>query len=77
MRAGEGVEYSSNIFDLGSRWSWVVSFTSRPLYPWRKSPHYPLVTRLAGPYSRSVRCAVEKNLLPLPGIEPWLCSPSL
>jgi hypothetical protein len=26
--------YSSIILDLGTGWSWVVSFTPRPLYPW-------------------------------------------
>jgi hypothetical protein len=28
--------------------------------------------RLGGPQSRSGRCGVEKNLLPLPGIDPRL-----
>jgi hypothetical protein len=31
---------------------------------------FPLHRRLDGPQSRSERCGVEKNLLPLPGIEP-------
>jgi hypothetical protein len=35
-----------------------------------KSPWYPLDRRLGGPQSRSGRCGEEKNLLPLPGIEP-------
>jgi len=26
------------ILDLGSRWRWVVSFTSRPLYPQTNCP---------------------------------------
>jgi hypothetical protein len=30
--------YSSTIFNVGTRWRWVVSFTSRPLYPWGKFP---------------------------------------
>jgi len=30
----------------------VVSFTTRPLYPQRKSPWYPLERRLSGPQSR-------------------------
>jgi hypothetical protein len=37
--------------------------------PLRKSPRYPFHGRLGGPQSRSGRCEVEKNLLPLPGIE--------
>jgi hypothetical protein len=28
------------IIDLGTRWRWVVSFTTRPLYPQGKSPFY-------------------------------------
>jgi hypothetical protein len=34
--------YSSTIPDLGTRWKWVVSFTSFPLYPRIKSPWCPL-----------------------------------
>jgi hypothetical protein len=34
------------IFDLGTRWRWVVSFTPLPLYPQGKSPFYPLDRRL-------------------------------
>jgi hypothetical protein len=26
------------ILDFGTRWRWVVSFTSRPLYPQGKNP---------------------------------------
>jgi hypothetical protein len=37
--------HSSNILDLGARWR-VVSFTHKPLYPWRYSPHYPMYTRV-------------------------------
>jgi hypothetical protein len=38
----------------------------------------PLDRRVCGPQSRSVpsgRCTKEKNLLPLPGVEPWFSSP--
>jgi hypothetical protein len=41
----------------------VVSFTPRPLYPWEKSPRYPLNMRLSWPWSRSGRCG-EKSLTP-------------
>jgi hypothetical protein len=41
------------ILDLGTSWSWVVSFTPRPLYHQRKSPPYPLDKRLGGPQKRS------------------------
>jgi hypothetical protein len=32
----------SRILNLGIRLRWMVSFTSRPLYPWGKSSRYPL-----------------------------------
>jgi hypothetical protein len=41
--------YSSNVLDLGSRCRWVVSFTTRPLYPWGYRSRYPLDKRLGGP----------------------------
>jgi hypothetical protein len=37
------------ILDLGIRWKLVDSVTLRPLYPWGKSPRYPLENRLRGP----------------------------
>jgi len=37
------------IFNLGTRWRGVVTFTLRPLYPRCKSPWYPLGRRLRGP----------------------------
>jgi hypothetical protein len=49
----------------------VISFTPRPLYPQGKSPQYPLDRKLGGLQSRSRCCGVEKNLLPLSGIELW------
>jgi hypothetical protein len=38
----------------------MVSFTSQMLYPWGKSPRYPLDRKLVGTQSRSGRCGVEK-----------------
>jgi hypothetical protein len=35
-----------------------------------KQPPVPLARRLGGPQSRSGRCAVDKDLLRLPGIKP-------
>jgi len=53
------------ILDLGTRWIWVVSFTSRPLYPQGKSPRYPLDRRLGGPPEPFwTRGGEEKNSLP-------------
>jgi hypothetical protein len=63
-------KYRSTILGLANRWRCVVSSTPRPLYPRVKSPLYPLDRRLGRPQSWSRRCGVEKNLLPLPGIEP-------
>jgi hypothetical protein len=58
------------IFDLGTRWRWVVSFTPWPLYPQGKSPWYPLDRRLGGPQRRSWHSSEEKNSQLLPGLEP-------
>jgi hypothetical protein len=44
---GSGCIYQC-IFDLGGSWIWVVSFTSRPLYPRGKRSRYPLDRRLSG-----------------------------
>jgi hypothetical protein len=62
--------YSSITHDLSTRYGWVVILMPRPLYPRGKKPQYPLNRGLGGPHSRSGPCGVEKNLLPLPGIEP-------
>jgi hypothetical protein len=59
-----------HIPDLGTRWKWVVSFTTRPLYPQGKSPRYPLDRRLGGPQSRSGRGGEKKNSQSPSGIEP-------
>jgi hypothetical protein len=41
--------YRLDFLDLGTSWSWVVSYTLRPFYLWGKSTWYPLYTRMAGP----------------------------
>jgi hypothetical protein len=61
--------YGSNIFDLGSWWRWVVSFTPLLLYSLGKSPRYLFDRRLGGPQSPSGSCEEKKNLVLL-GIEP-------
>jgi hypothetical protein len=49
MKTYGGVEAQrATTFDLGTRWSWVVSFTPQPLCPQGKSPGYLLHSRLAG-----------------------------
>jgi hypothetical protein len=40
-----------------------------------KNPQYTLAGRLGGLQSESGCCGIEKNLLPLPGIEPQPSSP--
>jgi hypothetical protein len=55
------VGIASRIFDLGTKWRRVVSFTTRTLYPQGKSPWYPLDRRLGGPQSRSGHGVKEKN----------------
>jgi hypothetical protein len=61
--------YSWTILDLGTRWKWVVDFTPWSLYPQGKSPWYNSDRRLSGPQGRYGRSEIEKNPLPMPGIE--------
>jgi hypothetical protein len=49
-------------YDLDTIWTYMVSFTSRTLYPRGKSQMYPLYRRLGGPRNRSELCAEEKDL---------------
>jgi hypothetical protein len=60
-RGGRGIATRS--LDLGTRWRRVVSFTSRPFYPQRKSPWYPLDMRLSWPQSRIY--SILKRYLPV------------
>jgi hypothetical protein len=53
-----------SILDLGTRWRWVVSFTTRPLYPQEKSLCFPLDRGWVGP--RAVLDAVVKRKIPSP-----------
>jgi hypothetical protein len=74
MEAYWGVEVQLHVlFDLGTRWRWMVSFTSWSLYPQGKSSLYPLDWRLGGSQSRFGRGNEEKNSQSPPGIEP--CNP--
>jgi hypothetical protein len=59
-----------HILDLGTRWRWVFSLTSRPLYHQGKCPRYPLDMRLGRPQSRSGRGVEVKNSQPPPEFEP-------
>ena len=50
--------------------------TSHPGYcTARKEPLYPLNRRLGGPQRQYRRFGKEKNVLPLPGFEPWTVHP--
>jgi hypothetical protein len=53
----------------------VVSFTSLPLYPQRKSLCYLLGRRMCGPQNRSGRGGEDKNSRPLPELEPPIIQP--
>jgi hypothetical protein len=66
---------SPRIFYLGTRWTGVVIFMPRPLYPQGKSPWYPLDRRLGGLQSRSGRGGEEKNFQTLPGLETPIIQP--
>jgi hypothetical protein len=59
------VGIAPRILDLGTRWSWVVSFTPRPLHFEGKSHWYPLGRRLGGPQSLPGRggevCLLDVN----------------
>jgi len=61
------------ILGLRTRCRWVVSFTSRPLYPQGKSSCYPLDRRLGGP--RAILVMVVKRKIPSPHLELQLFSP--
>jgi len=50
-RCHEGV-LGDRILNLRTRWRWVVSFMSRPLYPQGKSSCYSLDRRFGGPQNR-------------------------
>jgi hypothetical protein len=65
----EAWSYNSDIIDLSNGWSWVISFTPRPLYVRWKGPRYSLDKRLGAPQSRTGRCGVEKNYVPVSGID--------
>jgi hypothetical protein len=49
--------------DLALIWKWVVGIMSRPLYPWGKSPQYPLDRRLGESQNWSGWLGEEKKIL--------------
>jgi hypothetical protein len=61
-------EYSSTILYVGTRWRYVVSFTSRLHYTRGNRPGYPLGQE-AGWASEPVWTLWRRELLTLPGLE--------
>jgi hypothetical protein len=49
------------ILNFGTRWRCMVSFLPWSLYPWGKSPQYPLDRGLGGPQSQCGHSGKEKN----------------
>jgi hypothetical protein len=66
---GGGYRYNSNILELDTKRSCVVSFTPRPLYTRGKSPRCPSYRRLDRLQNWPERRGVEKIFLILPGLE--------
>jgi hypothetical protein len=68
MKTYVGVEVSSTVLDVGTKWKWVVSFTPLPLYTRGKSVGTLWIGDCVGP--RVGLDAVEKGkTLALPGVE--------
>jgi hypothetical protein len=68
----EDWRYTFTITDLGIKWRGVLSVL---LYLRGKKHRYSLRRRLDGPQNQPGRCGVEKNILPMLGIEPPWASP--
>jgi hypothetical protein len=62
--------YRSTIFDLGTRWRWVINFTPLPLYPRRNSPYMPIVLEIGWVPEQAWTLWKRENLLLLSGIKP-------
>jgi hypothetical protein len=56
------------ILDVNTSWRWVISFTFRPLYPWKVTPPIPIVWEWVGLRTGldDVEC---RKLSPLTGLE--------
>jgi hypothetical protein len=78
--------YSSTILDLGTRWRWVVSFTTQPLCLWYllgrilSGPHNYSLTHGAEPFLRSCQlCSYSRtsqHFMEPEGSLPWSQEPS-
>jgi hypothetical protein len=63
-------EYIASRLNLGTRWAWFISFKPRPLQARRISPLYPLDGKVDRPHNRYRHYGEEKNIFPLPIMEP-------
>jgi hypothetical protein len=67
----EEYSYSSTHLNLSTKLRWVVNFKHWLLYPDKELLHV-LNSRLYILQSKPGHCGEEKNILPLPGFEPWI-----
>jgi len=65
---GEWMYSSTYIHDLSTRWRWLVSFASRPLYHRGKSQWYPMDRRLGGLQSRCRHSGSEERKIHAPTV---------
>jgi hypothetical protein len=65
MKTYIGVDVSSTVLDLGTRWRLMNSFTPRPLYPRGMIPRNPVDRMLGGPQYLCGYCEIETDLFPL------------
>jgi hypothetical protein len=60
--------YSSTFLDLGTSWTWVVSFTPRQLYPGERAPGTHWIGGWVGPRT-SLDDAEKRKFMTLSGLE--------
>jgi hypothetical protein len=57
-----------HFLDLGTSWSSLVSFTSRPLYPWEEAPGTPWIGGWVGP-TAGLNDVEKRKFLTLSGLQ--------
>jgi hypothetical protein len=65
------------IFNFRTRYKWMISFTFPASLPHRIDSLVPIEEGVSKSQRRAERFKKEKNLLPLPGIEPWIAACSV
>jgi hypothetical protein len=73
-RMGECIYIDLCFLDIGNRWRWVVSFTSRPLYHRGNRPRYPFDMRLDDPRT-SLEAVEKRKIFLLDGIRTPVVQP--